>query len=132
MTMTRQHRDNVDGPPLEALAMIFADEKAVAQNQGCRSLTVRLGLDLYQAPAKSRLATAAELDGFLNPQGILAVYLNLNMPDRLRYRVTLRVNGQPTASYRFAGLVPDFLTFESEGETQAVGRLRQIFGVAQK
>ncbi len=124
--------DHVDGPPLEALAMIFADEKAVAQPKGVDLLTVRLGLDLYQVPAKSRLATAAELDGFLNPQGVLAVYLNLNMPDRLRYRVTVRVNGQPAASYRFAGLVPEFLTFEDEGETQAVGRLRQIFGVAQK
>lgn len=121
--------DATEGSPLESLAMIFADEKAIAQPKGVDLLTARLGLDLYQAPVGSRIAAAAELDGFLNPQGILAVYLTLNMPDRLRYQVTLRVNGQPAASYRFAGLTPEFLDFHSEGEAQAVARLRKVFGV---
>lgn len=123
--------DHLDGPPLASLAMMFAEEKAIVQPKGVDLLTARLGLDLWQLASGRRLASSAELDGFLNPQGVLAVYLSLNMPERRRYRIALRVNGQPVASYHFAGLVPEFLDFHSEGETQAVARLRRIFGVPQ-
>ena len=121
--------DSVDGPPLEQLAAVFADEKALAQPKGVDLLTARLGVDLWKIPTGRRIAASAELDGFLNPQGILAVYLTLNMPDRLNYHVSVRVNGQTVATYGFAGLVPEFLSFHDEGEDKAIQRLRQVFGV---
>jgi hypothetical protein len=121
--------DPLDGWPNERLALLLADEKSVAQPKGVDLLTVRLGIDLWQVPSGRRVAASTDLDGFLNPQGILAVSLTLNMPARLRYRVTLRVNGQPAATYHFAGLVPEHLDFHTEGEEQAVARLRRVFGV---
>lgn len=121
--------DPVDSWPAERLALLLADDKSVAQPKGVDLLTARLGIDLWQAPTGRRLVASTDLDGFLNPQGILAVSLTLNMPARLRYRVTLRVNGQPAATYHFAGLVPEHLDFHTEGEEQAVARLRRVFGV---
>lgn len=123
--------DAVDGPPIEMLAAMFADEKVIAQPKGVDLLTARLGVDLFQVASGRRVAATAELDGFLNPQGILVTYLSLNMPDRLNYQVSLRVNGQSVTTYRFAALVPDFNDFHSEGEANAVARLRKVFGVAQ-
>lgn len=126
-------RDSVIDPvsqlPVEQLALAFADEKAVAQPKGVDLLTARLGVDLWKLPIGRRSAATAELDGFLNPQGILALYVTLNMPERLRYQVTVRVNGHPAATYRFAGLVPEYLDFHEEGEARAVERLRKVFGV---
>lgn len=118
--------------PLGDLAMLFAHERATAQPRGVDLLTARLGLDLFKVPAGSRVAAADPLDGFLNPQGVLSVYLTMNMPGSLRYAVTLRVNGQPAARYSFDGLVPEYLTFEAEGPARATGRLRQVFGIAEK
>lgn len=118
--------------PLGDLAMLFAHERATAQPRGVDLLTARLGLDLLKVPAGSRVAAADPLDGFLNPQGVLSVYLTLNMPGSLRYAVTLRVNGQPAARYSFDGLVPEFLTFEAEGKARAIGRLQKVFGLPTK
>lgn len=127
-------RDGIVDPgsswPVEKLALAFADEKAVVQPKGVDLLTARLGIDLWKLPSGRRSAATTELDGFLNPQGILAVYLTLNMPDRLRYQVTVRVNGRPAATYRFAGLVPEHFSFHEEGEARAVARLRKVFGVS--
>lgn len=118
--------------PAEKLALLFADDKAVVQPKGVDLLTARLGVDLWKLPIGRRSAATTELDGFLNPQGVLAVYLTLNMPDRLRYQVTLRVNGQPAATYYFAGLVPDSFDFHEEGEARAVARLRKVFGTSKQ
>jgi hypothetical protein len=118
--------------PLGDLAMLFVHERATAQPRGIDLLSARLGLDLFKVPAGSRVAAADPLDGFLNPQGVLSVYLTMNMPASLRYAVTLRVNGQPAARYSFDGLVPEFLTFESEGPARAIARLRKVFGAAPK
>lgn len=115
---------------LGELATVFADDRALAQPRGIDLLTARLGLDLANLPVGSRVAAADPLDGFLNPQGVLAVYLNLNQPAGMRYLVTLRVNGQPAARYRFAGLVPEFFSFDGEGRSRAVSRLRQLFASA--
>lgn len=118
--------DLVTGSLGEA-AMVFAQDRALAQPRGVDLLTSRLGADLFNVPVGSRVAAADPLDGFLNPQGVLAVYLTLNMPAALHYIVTLRVNGQPAARYRFDGLVPEFRSFDGEGRARAVARLRQLF-----
>lgn len=124
--------DPVSVWPAQKLALAFADDKAVVQPKGVDLLTARLGVDLWKLPVGRRSAATGELDGFLNPQGVLAVYLTLNMPDRLRYLVTVRVNGEPAATYRFAGLVPQYFSFHEEGEARAVARLRKVFGVSKE
>lgn len=114
------------------LAFLFASDKDLSFPKGVDLITVRLGIDLQSLVVGRRAAATHPLDGFLNPQGILAVNLTLHMPISARYGVRLLVNGTETARYRFAGLVPEHLSFEAEGHSQAVNRLRSVFGVKPK
>ena len=116
----------------EPLAFLFASDKDLSSPKGVDLITARLGIDLQSLVVGRRAAATHPLDGFLNPQGILAVNLTLHMPISARYGVRLLVNGTEAARYRFAGLVPEHLSFEEEGHVQAVNRLRSMFGVKPK
>lgn len=126
-------RDGDPGPGdstsmLQDLAMRFAGDRAPPQPQGVDLLQARLGIELLGAPLGARVASSVSMDGFLNPQGILAVSLHYNMPGPYRHAVTIRVDGEVVGRYRFEDLAPEFMRFSEEGPEAAVARLRRVFG----
>jgi hypothetical protein len=113
---------------LDQLAMLFVPDKELTQPKGTDLITARLGVDLLDAEPGGCSVANQPLDGFLNPQGVLSIQLTLNAPSSLHYGVRILVNGQQAASYQFAGMVPEFMSFAAEGPERAVRRLRKVFG----